>query len=208
LSPASRAWTEVGGVRNAASTLSVAHPVPQRRHAVLGVLGRVHGAFLVMDLVDLADLVAVDVEAALLQEQPVVETGMGAARADGLAAQVGDAVDAGVGARHQADVDRVHRLAEVDPVVATGAVGIGRDVVAADELDVTRGDLAVGIARRDLVVVLHVEPVLLPRSRFGDDVEEGKMGAGAIGEGDLVHDVLPEACGAFPGGRSGYFFKK
>jgi hypothetical protein len=123
--------------------LAVAHPLPQRS-ALLRFCGRGGRAFELLGgfrgfqavhLADQLDLVAIDVEAALLEQQPIVEAGVVAAGADLPAAQVGDPVDAGVRPHHQLGMHGVQGLAEIDPLVAARAMAVGRDVIAADELD-------------------------------------------------------------------------
>src|SRR4051812_49010011 len=97
---------------------------------------------------------------------------MMAARPDALAAEVGDAVDAGVGAHHELRMHRVQGLPEIDPLVAARTVPVGRDVIAADEFDLTAGDARMRIGLRNLEVVVDVEPMLRPRTRFRDHMQE------------------------------------
>jgi hypothetical protein len=60
-------------------------------------------------------------------------------------------------------------------------------VVAADELDFSRGDSLVGIVRADVKVVVDAEAVFFPASRLVDNVQKGQVAVGAIGEFDLIH---------------------
>src|SRR4051794_6474502 len=101
---------------------------------------------------------------------------MHAAGADLLAAEVSDAVDAGVGPHHEFGRHGVERLPEIDPAVAARAMPVGRDVVAADELDLAARNLTMRVVLADLVVVVDVEAVLRPRPRFGDYVQQVEMG--------------------------------
>src|SRR5260370_20180531 len=102
--------------------MAVAHPVPDRgslparlglRFRSLDLLGG-FGRFKAGDLVEKLDVLAVDVEAALLEQQPVVEAGMHAAGADLLAPQVGDAIDPGVGPYHELRLHGGQGLPEID----------------------------------------------------------------------------------------------
>ena len=70
-----------------------------------------------------------------VQFPPPGRAGMRAARADLAAVQIGEPVDAGIGAHHQLVVHLIDGLAQIDPAVAAGAMPIGRHVIAADEFD-------------------------------------------------------------------------
>jgi hypothetical protein len=129
----------------------------------------------VLKLIDQLDLVAVRVEAALLEVEPIVEPRMRAAGTDLLFVKIVDAIDARVGPHAQFRMDVIDALPEVDPVVAARAMSIGGDVIAADELDLAGGDLLVGVAGRNAAIVSHFEPVPFPRARFGNDVQERKV---------------------------------
>ena len=107
---------------------------------------------------------------------------MRAAGADLAAVQIGKPVDAGIGAHHELMVDLVDGLAEIDPAVAAGAVAVGRDVVAADELDLAGRHRAMRVGRRNVPVVVDLEPVFLPGAGFGDDVQQHQMAARPIGK--------------------------
>jgi hypothetical protein len=145
--------------------LAVADPFPHRGALLLGgfglragaLLGRL-GGFHSVDFSDELDVVAVDIEAALLEKEPVVEAGMIAAGPDLLAGQVGDAVDA-----------------------------VGRDMVAADELDLAVLHRAMGVGLRNLEVVIDVEPLLGPGARLRDHMQEVEMGRGPVRKRDFVH---------------------
>jgi hypothetical protein len=70
-------------------------------------------------------------------------------------------------------------------------MGVGRDVVAADELDLLGRDLEMGVRGADLVVVIDLQPVPFPGPRFGDDMQERQMALRAVWKMDMVgHDVL------------------
>src|SRR6185312_13407426 len=168
--------------------------LPQRRQAQafrIRLVARIHVVFLVVDLVDDLDLVAIHIEAALLEIEPVVQARMRAARADLLAAQIADTVDAGIGPHYQLVVHLIDGLAEIDPAVAAGAVGVGRDMVAADELDIAGGNRAMRLGGGDIAIVVDLEPVPLPGAGFGDDMQQDEMRARAIGKGDTVQFVPP-----------------
>jgi hypothetical protein len=154
--------------------VAVAHPLPDRgalaspgsigfRISSFGMLSR-FGRHLTGDLRDEFHLTAVNIEAALLEQQPIVEARMHAAGANLLAAQVGDAVDAGVGPDHELRLHRIQGLSEVHPLVAARAMAVGRDVIAADELNLPARHGSVRVALADLVVVVDVKPMPGPRT--------------------------------------------
>src|SRR5262249_39709350 len=112
--------------------------------------------------------------------------GMMATRADPLAMKVGDAVDAGFGPHHELGIDGVERLPEIDPLVAARPVPVGRDVVAAHELDLPARHQAMGIALGDLEIVIDIEAMFGPRAGFSDHMQKIEMSRGAIRERYLV----------------------
>src|SRR6187551_1144496 len=80
-----------------------------------------------------ARIVAILIEPALLQVEPVVEDRMRADAAQLLAAEVHDAVGAGVGTDNEAVKDVVDGLAEIDPLRPARTQPIGGNVIAAAE---------------------------------------------------------------------------
>ena len=71
--------------------------------------------------------------------------------------------------------------------VAARAMPVGREVVAADELDLAAGHPAMRVPLQDLEVVVHVEAMFRPRARLRDHVQQIEMGRGPVRERDLVH---------------------
>src|SRR5207245_4485212 len=140
-----------------------------------------HRVLLELGLVDELDVVPVRIKPVLLEVEPVVEAGMRAAGADLPPIEIGEPVDARIGAHHELMVDLVDRLPEIDPAVAAGAMTIGRDVIADYELDIARGHRAVRFARGDVTVVVDLEAMLFPGAGFGDHVQQNEMAAGSIG---------------------------
>src|SRR4029079_6975352 len=116
--------------------LAIAHPLPHRLPLFLPLrpelFPRLEG-FDALPLSDELEIVAVDVKTALFEHEPVVEAGMVALGADALAAQIRDALDAGIRPHSELRVHRIQRLAEIDPFVAAGARAIGRNMIASDK---------------------------------------------------------------------------
>jgi hypothetical protein len=133
------------------------------------------------------DVVAVGIETVLLEKEPIVEGRMAAVRPYFLAVQVGKPVDPAVGPDHKRVVHLIDGLAEIDPAVAAGAVGVCGDMIAAFEFDLAQRHRAMRLARGYLLIIVHVQAVLFPGARFGNDVQQHQMAAGAIGKRDLVH---------------------
>src|SRR5262249_57984068 len=102
------------------------------------------------------------IEPVLLEVKPVVQAWMRSAGADLAAVEIRKPVDADIGPHHQRMVDLIDCLPEVDPGVAARAMAVGRDVVAADKLDLARRHRTLRLARGDVAVVLDREPMLLP----------------------------------------------
>ena len=143
-----------------------------------------------------ADLVAVDVEAVLLELQPVVVARVVAAAPDDFAAQVLDLLDPRVGAHDQlAAGDEVDGLPEVHPAVAARAIAVRREVVAADELDVAASAPRRAPRARRCACRTRRRARALPGTRLGNDVQKRQMRARPIGEGDLIHCVRSKSPG-------------
>ena len=98
----------------------------------------------------------------LLDEQPGIQARMLALGRDFFAFQVGNFVDARVGAHDETMIEQADRLAKVDPLVARGPADIGREMVAADKLDGTVGDVVMRVFRGDLVILIHIEAMFRP----------------------------------------------
>ncbi len=125
----------------------------------------------------------------LLDEEPSIQTGVLALGRDFFAFEIGNFVDARVGAHDQPMIQQTHGLAEVNPFVAHRTANVGRKMIAADEFDRAVGDVLVRILRSDLVVVIHVKAVLRPGTRVVHDVKKRQMAVRAIGKVYFVHDV-------------------
>jgi hypothetical protein len=60
-------------------------------------------------------------------------------------------------------------------------------MVAADELYAAIGNVVVSILRTDEIIVLHLQPVLIPAAGFSDDIKKRQMAFRAIGKMYFVH---------------------
>ena len=102
--------------------------------------------------------VAVVEQAGLFDEEPGIQARMFALGGDCLAFEIADLVDARVGAHDQTMIQQADGLAEVNPFVAGRTANVGREMIAADELDRAVGDVLVRIFRSDFVIVIHFQP--------------------------------------------------
>ena len=125
----------------------------------------------------------------LLDEEPSIQTGVLALGRNFFAFEIGNFVDARVGAHDQPMIQQTHGLAEVNPFVAHRTANVGRKMIAADELDRAVGDVLVRILRSNFVVVIHVKAVLRPGTRVVNDVKKRQMAVRTIGKVYFVHDV-------------------
>ena len=80
----------------------------------------------------------------------IVEPRVHAERPQYLALEVGNAPDPGFRPDHQFAGGEVQGLAEIDPGIASGALGIGGHVIAADEFGFLAGYLEMGVGGADL----------------------------------------------------------
>src|SRR5260370_40609100 len=110
-----------------------------------------------------------------------------AVRPDFLALQIRKPVDLAVGAHGKLVVDLIDGLAEIDPAVAAGAAAVSGDMIAAYEFDLAQRNRAMRLRRGYLLIVIDIQPVLLPGAGFGDDVQQHQVAAGAVRKSDLVH---------------------
>jgi hypothetical protein len=78
-------------------------------------------------------------------------------------------------------------LAEENPTVAGGAPDIRRKMIATDKFHATVGDVLVCIFGSDLVIIVNLKPVLLPRSGLIDHVQKHEVAVRPIGEMYSVH---------------------
>jgi hypothetical protein len=85
-------------------------------------------------------------------------------------------------------VEQTDTLTEVNPPVAFGSPDVGGQMVAADKLYASVGDVVVGILRADEIIVLHLEPVFLPAPGFSEHMKKRQVTFRTIGKMYFVHD--------------------
>jgi hypothetical protein len=78
-------------------------------------------------------------------------------------------------ARHKLMINLIDGLPKINPVASARPKTIGRNMVAAAELDIAGRYAFLCILRSDLVIEIHLKPVLFPRAGFRYDVKQNQM---------------------------------